>query len=251
MLLSIGALSKLSGVSVRALHHYDQMGLLHPSKTAESGYRYYDDAEVERLWQILFYRELDFPLKEIAAILSSPEFDRTRALQEHRALLEQKRERLDGLISLISNTLKGDKTNTMEQEFKPFDTGEIDAMREQFANEAKQRWGNTEAYRESVRREANRSKQDCAELTEKSGAIFAEFAGLVGTDPKDTRVQALVQRWQSFISEYYYPCTNDILAGLGTMYLADERFTNNMDRYGAGTAKLISDGIAVYCSKDK
>ena len=138
---SIGSLSKLSGVSIRALHHYDQIGLLQPSEVAQSGYRYYDDAAVERLWQILFYRELDFPLGEIAQILSSPAFDRNRALMEHRNLLLQKRERLNRLIELVSNAMKGE-TN---MEFKPFDTSEIDALREQYAEEAKARWGNTEA----------------------------------------------------------------------------------------------------------
>jgi len=250
MRLSIGALSRLSGVSVRALRHYDRIGLLHPGEVAESGYRYYGDAEVERLWQILFYRELDFPLKEIADILSAPDFDRVRALQEHRALLEQKRERLDGLISLVSNALKGETARKpMELEFKPFDTGEIDAMREQYAAEAKQRWGDTEAYRESARRESKRGEADQAKLMAESGTIFAGFAGLIGADPADARVQALVQRWQAFISESYYDCTNEILAGLGQMYAADERFRKNIDRYGAGTAKLMSAAIAVYCGK--
>jgi DNA-binding transcriptional MerR regulator len=95
---SIGALSRLSGVSVRALHHYDQIGLLHPCEVAKSGYRYYDGANVERLWQILFYRELGFSLRDIKTILSSPDFDRVRALEEHQTLLLQKRKRLDGLI---------------------------------------------------------------------------------------------------------------------------------------------------------
>ena len=147
---TIGALSKLSGVSIRALHYYDEIGLLHPSEIADSGYRYYDEKAVERLWQILFYRELDFPLSDIAEILASPEFDRARALEEHRTLLLQKRERLDGLITLVSNALKGETA----MEFKPFDTSKIDELRDQYAEEAKARWGNTDAYRESARRTA-------------------------------------------------------------------------------------------------
>ena len=240
---SIGALSKLSGVSIRALHHYDQIGLLRPSETADSGYRYYDDAAVERLWQILFYRELDVPLREIAQILSSPNFDRTRALSEHRALLEQKRDRLDRLITLVSNTLKGETT----MEFKPFDTGEIDKLREQYAAEAKARWGGSDAYRENEARESKRSKADQAQVFAQSGEIFAAFAGLVGTTPANAEVQSLVQRWQAFITANYYDCTNEILAGLGQMYVADVRFTQNIDRYGAGTAELMSQAIAIYC----
>ena len=245
MRLSIGALSRMSGVSVRALHHYDQIGLLHPSEIAESGYRYYDDAAVERLWQILFYRELDVPLRDIAEILCSPDFDRERALLEHRALLERKRERLDRLISLVSNALKGETT----MEFKPFDTSEIDALREQYAEEAKARWGNTEAYRESAMRTAKYTSEDFARIQEQSNALFCEFAALVGANPADTRVQALVQRWQTLISESYYTCTPEILECLGQMYVTDERFTKNLDQFGAGTAKLMSDAIAVYCAK--
>lgn len=247
MRLTIGALSRLSGVSIRALHHYDRIGLLRPSEIALSGYRYYDDAAIERLWQILFYRELEFPLREIAGILSAPNFSRERALQEHRALLEQKRERLDRLISLVSNALKGDTT----MEFKPFDSSEIDALREQYAEEAKARWGESEAYRESARRTAQYSGEDFARILEQSASVFREFAALVGTSPADARVQALVGRWQALISESYYFCTDEILENLGQMYVADERFTKNLDQFGTGTAKLMSDAIAVYCATKK
>ena len=245
MRLSIGSLSRLSGVSVRALHHYDQIGLLQPSEVARSGYRYYDDAAIERLWQILFYRELDFPLTDIGVILSSPAFDKNRAMKEHLNLLTQKRSRLDRLIELVSNAIKGETT----MEFKEFDNSEYDATREQYAEEAKTRWGNTEAYRESAKRAAKWTEADKARLEKESGEIFAAFATLVGTDPADARVQALVARWKAFIGESYYACTDEILAGLGQMYIADERFAKNLDRFGAGTAQLMSDAIAVYCKK--
>ena len=245
MRYSIGSLSKLSGVSIRALHHYDKLGLLRPSEVAQSGYRYYDDAAVEKLWQILFYRELDFPLNEIAEILTSPAFDRDRALTEHRNLLVQKRERLDRLIALVSNAMKGE-TN---MEFKPFDTSEIDALRNQYAEEAKARWGNTEAYRESTHRAAKWTPAEKAAMEAKSNEIFSAFAALAGSDPASAQAQALVSRWKAFISESYYDCTNEILAGLGQMYVADERFTKNIDKFGAGTAQLMSDAIAVYCKK--
>lgn len=245
MRLSIGSLSKLSGVSVRALHHYDQIGLLQPSEVAKSGYRYYDDAAIERLWQIMFYRELEFPLNEIGEILSSPAFDKNRALAEHRNLLTQKRARLDRLIELVSSAMKGETT----MEFKPFDNSAFEAQREQYAEEAKARWGNTQAYRESVKRAAQWTEADKARLQKESNEIFSGFAALVGTDPADERVQAMVKRWKAFISQSYYDCTNEILAGLGQMYLADERFMKNLDQFGAGTAKLMSDAIAAYCAK--
>ncbi len=245
MRYSIGSLSKLSGVSIRALHYYDKLGLLRPSEVAQSGYRYYDDAAVEKLWQILFFRELDFPLNEIAQILSSPAFDRDRALAEHRNLLMQKRERLDRLITLVSNAMKGE-TN---MEFKPFDTSEIDSLRNQYAEEAKARWGETETYRESAWRTAKYSPEDFARIQEQSNDLFREFAALVGVAPSDERVQALVKRWQALISESYYFCSDEILEGLGQMYVADERFTKNLDKFGAGTAQFMSDAIAAYCKK--
>ena len=245
MRLTIGALSKRSGVSIRALHHYDQIGLLHPSEVTNSGYRYYDDKAVERLWQILFYRELGFSLGDIREILSSPAFDRMRALTEHRTLLLQKRDRLDSLITLVSNAMKGEQT----MEFKPFDTSEIDGLRKQYAEEAKARWGETEAYRESAWRTAKYSDEDFTQIQAQSGALFSEFAALVGTNPADSRVQALVGRWQKLISESYYFCTDEILAGLGQMYVADERFTKNLDQFGVGTAQLMSDAIALYCGE--
>ena len=134
-------------------------------------------------------------------------------------------------------------------EFQPFDTSEIDALREQYAEEAKARWGNTEAYRESTKRAAKWTEADKARLQKQSDEIFSAFAALVGTGSADARVQALVTRWKAFISERYYNCTDEILAGMGQMYVADERFTKNIDKYGAGTAKLMSEAIAVYCGK--
>jgi hypothetical protein len=141
--------------------------------------------------------------------------------------------------------MKGEST----MEFKPFDTSEIDTLRNQYAEEAKARWGNTEAYRESAKRAAKWSEADKAAMEAKSGEIFSGFAALVGTDPADARVQAQVARWKAFINENYYDCTDEILAGLGQMYVADERFMSNIDNFGAGTARLMSDAIAVYCVK--
>lgn len=132
-------------------------------------------------------------------------------------------------------------------EFEPFDTSKIDALREQYAAEAKERWGESEAYQESARRDAGRTKADRDAIQQASEDVIRAFAALVGVNASDARVQSLVQRWQSFITAHYYNCTNEILAGLGQMYVADERFQNNLDAFGAGTAKLMSDAIAVYC----
>ena len=134
-------------------------------------------------------------------------------------------------------------------EFEPFDTSEIDALRNQYAEEAKARWGNTEAYRESTKRAAKWTDADVARFQKESGEIFSAFAALVGTDPASAEAQAQVSRWKAFISESYYACTVEILAGLGQMYVLDERFAKNLDQFGAGTAQFMSDAIAVYCKK--
>ena len=134
-------------------------------------------------------------------------------------------------------------------EFKPFDTSEIDSLRNQYAEEAKARWGNTEAYRESTRRAAKWTPAEKAALEAKSNEIFSAFAALVGSDPASAQAQALVSRWKAHISANYYECTDEILAGLGQMYVLDERFTKNLDKFGVGTAQLMSDAIAVYCKK--
>ncbi len=248
MTCSIGELSKRSGVSIRALRHYDAIGLLRPSAIAASGYRYYDDAAIERLWQILFYRELGFPLGEIAAILDAPGFDCARALHAHKTLLEHKRAHLDGLIALVLQAIEKNEKGERYMEFTPFDTGKIDELRARYAEEAKARWGGTEAYRESMRREAGYTKEDRARMQAEAEAIFRGFAALAGTDPASDCVQALVTRWQAYISASYYECTDEILADLGQMYVSDERFSESIDRYGAGTAKLMSEAIAAYCA---
>jgi hypothetical protein len=165
-----------------------------------------------------------------------------RALEEHQTLLLQKRKRLDGLIDLVSNALKGERN----MEFQPFDTSKIDELREQYATEAKARWGESDAYRESTRREATRTEDEQEQIEAQSADIFRAFAALVGERASDARVQSLVRRWQAFITEHYYPCTNEILSGLGQMYVADERFRASIDSFGDGTARLVSDAIATY-----
>lgn len=241
MRLSVSEMAKLCGVSVRTLHYYDQIGLLHPETTADSGYRWYGAAEVERMQQILFFRELDFSLREIAVILSDPHYDRRQALRDQKELLTRKRDRLDGLISALEAQLKGET----RMEFEKFDTANID----RYAAEVKERWGGTDAYRESQERTAKYTRADFDAQQKEADAIFARFAALRSTSPAAPEVQALVREWQDFITDHYYTCTKEILAGLGQMYTADERFRRNLDRHGEDTADFISRAIAVYCGQ--
>lgn len=245
MLLTVKQVAVQTGVSVRTLHYYDEIGLLSPTRTTEAGYRLYGAEALERLQQILFLKELDFPLAEIRAILDDPSFDRTQAMRRHRELLLLERARLDRLIRLVENNLKGET----DMDFESFDRSEIEAARRQYAEEAEARWGGSEAYRQSQERTGRYGKEDWAQIGSESERIFQAFAQLRGEAPESPAAQRLVGEWKAHISRHYYDCTDEILAGLGEMYTADPRFTKNIDRYGAGTAQLIRDAIRVYCGK--
>lgn len=245
MKMRINEIARLTGVSVRTLHYYDEIGLLKPACVDKwNGYRFYDEKSLERMQEILFYRELDFPLKAISEILSAPDYNKTEALRKQRQLLILKKERLERLIEAIESAEKGEVT----MNFDVFDNSEFEAVREKYAEEAKEKWGSTDAYKESVRKTADYSKEKCTEVNSKMEALMKEFADCMkgGAKPSDSSAQALVKMWQAFISENYYECTNEILAGLGEMYSADERFAENIDRFGKGTAEFMTEAIRIY-----
>ena len=237
--------ARLAGVTERTLRYYDRIGLLHPSGMTEGGYRIYDEQTMSRLQQILFFRELGFPLVQIREIMDSPDYDMHDALRRHRSLLIAERDRLSGLIELAERTLKGEN----DMSFDAFDRSAIDRERDAYAREARERWGGTQAYAESEKKTAGYDKAQWTSIQQEADGIFSAFAALRGREPDDPDVQRLVERWQAHITAHYYACTKEILAGLGQMYTADERFTQSIDRAGAGTAQLMSDAIAVYCTK--
>lgn len=246
MSFTISATAKLAGVSVRTLHYYDEIGLLSPSEVvSETGYRYYDELALNRLQQILFYRELDFSLKDIVKIMNAPDYKKEEALMRQKELLKLKRKRLDKLIRLLDANLKGD--NTMS--FKEFDMSAIEEARSKYASEVKEKWGSTDAYAQSNERTAKYSKEDWAKVMNESDSIMKDFSKHIGEAPASEVVQKLVEEWRNFINKSYYDCTAEILAGLGKMYVADERFMNNIDKFGEGTALLMSEAIKVYCNK--
>lgn len=245
MSLSISKTAKLTGVSVRTLHYYDEIGLLSPSMVSETGYRYYDDLALERLQQILFYRELDFSLKDIAEIMNTSEYKKEDALKRQRELLKLKRKRIDKLIGLLDANLKG--VDTMS--FKEFDMSPIEEAKAKYADEVKARWGSTDAYAQTAAKTKKYSKDDWAEISSKSNEIMKEFSKLVKESPASAPVQELVEKWRTFIRESYYDCTKEILAGLGEMYVADERFMMNINKFGDGTAELMNQAIGIYCAK--
>ena len=233
MKMHIKEFAEFTGVSVRTLHYYDEIGLLPPAFVDRStGYRFYDEDSLLRMQEILFYRELDFSLKSIGEILSSPNYDKTKALKEQKHLLSLKKERLERLISAIDGAMKG------ENVMKAFNNSEF----EKYKMEAKEKWGKTEAYQEYEKRSKGEASAD--DLM----AVFSEFGALLGTDPAAEQVQAKVAKLQQFITDHYYTCTKQILQGLGQMYVADERFKENIDRAGGpGTAEFAHQAIEIYC----
>ena len=243
--MKISEVAKLSGVTVRTLHYYDEIGLLKPSDTTEAGYRVYSNKDLETLQQILFFRELDFPLNEIKEIMINPNYNKNEALNKHKELLIEKRKRIDGLIALINKTIKGD--NIMS--FKEFDMTEIEATKRKYAKEVKERYGKTDAYKEYEVKTKNYDKDKWNGINSEANEIFKAFADNKDKAPESEEVQELVKRWQNHITKNYYNCTKEILASLGIMYVNDERFKENIDKSGEGTAEFMSRAIEVYCNK--
>ena len=242
MKMQIKEFADFTGVSVRTLHYYDEIGLLMPAFVDKTtGYRFYDEKSFLRMQEILFYRELDFPLKRIEEILSSPNYDKSKALNEQKQLLLLKKERLERLISAIDSAVKG------ENVMAAFDNSEF----EKHKAEARERWGKTDAYKEHAERTKNYSGQKWNDLAADLEQIMAAFADCMneGAAPDSDAAQGLVKLLQSHITENYYNCTNEILAGLGQMYVADERFKSNIDKHAEGTAAFICEAIKIYCRK--
>lgn len=239
-MIGIGELTKNTGLSARTLRYYDEIGLLKPTETTEAGYRLYDGQATQRLSAILFYRELGFSLGDIADILDAPDFDRAEALRAHRRLLIEKRNRLNALIRLT------EKTVWEENDMKAFDETDIRETERRYAAEAEQRWGKNPAYRE-YRERAERTDDAEREVAQaEMDALIRAFGEAMDESPASKRVQTLVERWQKHITEHYYTCTKPILRGLGELYVGDERFTANLDRYRDGTAKFMSEAIRIY-----
>lgn len=241
---SVSEAAKCAGISVRTLHYYDSIGLLCPSEVTDAGYRYYDDDAMSRLQQILFFRELEFSLHDIADILSRPDYDQTEILRRHRTLLQLKRDRLDALIELVDSTIGG---NPMKH--KPYT--DIHAAKQAYAKEAAQRWGKTDAYAESQKKHAAYTDEKENAIQREAEEIFSSFAAHMDHAPSEPVVQQLVQRWRDHITAHHYNCTVQILSGLGMMYVADERFAENLNRFGDGNAQFMSDAIAYYCAHNQ
>lgn len=232
--------SEACGVSVRTLHYYDEIGLLKPSFVDDwTGYRYYDENSLLRMQEIMFYRELDFSLKNISQIITSPNYDKEKALSQQKKLLILKKERLEKLISSIDDAMKGKVIMNV------FDNSKF----ENYKDEVREKWGNTKAYAEYAEKSKNYGEDKFSAMSGEMAEIFGRFnlamknSAIAGSD----EVQGLVKELQDYITLNFYTCTKEILCGLGQMYVLDERFKNNIDKAGEGTAEFISEAIKIYC----
>jgi DNA-binding transcriptional MerR regulator len=244
MAFTVGELAKLTGVTVRTLHHYDEIGLVRPSGRSAGGYRLYDDSDVLRLQQVLLHRELGLPLEQIAAVLDAPGFARAEALRAQRAALVEKRDRLDGMLAAVDAALRLEegtidmKDQDVKSMFEGFDHA-------QYEEEAKQRWGGTDAYKESARRTKQYGKPEWEQIRGEAEAIYARLAELMaeGASPDDARCKGVVEAHRAHIDRWFYPCSKEMHVNLAEMYVSDPRFTANLDKVGPGFARFLRDAI--------
>lgn len=238
---TVKEVSRLTGVSVRTLHHYDDIGLLKPAKVTDAGYRLYDEDSLKRLQSILLFRELEFPLKEIRMILESPDFDEREAIEKQVGMLELKRRHLDDLISFAREIMT---TGVRKMDFSVFDETKL----KEYQAEAKSRWGKTEAYKEYEKRVSAGETGDYSADAKEMMCIFKEAGRIRELSPGSDEAQSLAEKLRRFITEHYYNCTLEIFGGLGKMYVADERMKRNIDNAGgAGTAEFAAKAIEIYC----
>ena len=243
-MMTIHEVSRLAGVSIRTLQYYDKIGLLRPSWHTDAGYRLYGDADLERLQQILLFRELEFPLKDIRAVMDSPGFDRVKAIDQQIELLTLKKEHIENLLQL-ARTMKQSGGNVME--FKAFDKSKLD----EYARQAKAQYGSTPEYQEFEERAKDRAEDDSAFVT-RFMQLFQEAGKMRTLDPASSEAQDLVKRLQNFITENMYTCSDEVLSGLGRMYSAGGEFTKNIDSWGGeGTGAFVDAAIQIYCAGKK
>lgn len=244
MSLTVSQVARLAGVSVRALHHYDEIGLLQPSGRSEAGYRLYEQPDLQRLQQVLFFKELGFPLEEITRIVKDKAFDLRAALLMQRQLLTDRATRAQALVRAVDAALESLEKGTVmtkEEMFEVF--GDFDPAK--YEDEARERWGNTEAYKESARRTARYTKKDWQQIKAEGEAIQRELAaqleaGRAATEPA---VMELAERHRAYITRWFYPCSHELHRGLGELYVNDPRFTANIDKLRAGLAEFTRDAF--------
>ncbi|KZE39862.1 MerR family transcriptional regulator [Bhargavaea cecembensis] len=242
MLRKVKEVAELTGISIRTLHHYDRIGLLSPEQVTEAGYRQYSDRDLETLQQILFFRELGFQLKRIGEILKSPEFDREEALLLQREALLEKRARLDRMIGTLEKTIqdaKGEIEMTDKEKFEGFDF-----TNNPYEDEARRRWGD-EAVDRSNQALANMGPEGQKQTGEQMEALFRKLAAMRNQDPDSEEVQQAIGEWHAFLNSMGHTYSPEAFKGLGQLYIQDERFTRNMDKFGDGFARFMAEAMGI------
>lgn len=244
---TIKEIADLAGVTTRTLRYYDEIGLFCPTHTGHNGYRYYDQLSLLRLQQILFFRELDVPLKDIQRIMSRPDFNLLAALEKHRASLRSRVDRLEELIHTVDQTIatiKGESKMTAEDYFNGFDETK-------YEEEARERWGDTPQYAQSQSRWASYSKEQKEEIKAKGARLTVR---MVGEDPNtsadDPDVQAAIGEYHAYLNKYFYSCDVEFLRGLADMWVDDPRFAINYEQIREGGAVFVRHAVHIYCDRN-
>lgn len=247
---TVGEISRLTGVSVRTLHHYDEIGLVPAGERSESGYRLYGPAEVARLQEVLFFKELGLGLDEIKRMIEQSDYARASALRRQRTLLEAKAEHLIGMIEAIDHTLDAETKGTpMSNEDMLGVFGDFDPSEHE--QEARERWGHSDAFKESTRRTAGYGVKDWQQMGRESDEIDLALVALMdaGVDPGAPEAMDLAERHRAHITKWFYECTYEIHTGLGQMYVTDPRFQERIDQAGEGLAAYLSEAIAANATR--
>jgi len=247
---SVGQVAGFAGVTVRTLHHYDEIGLLVPGERTHAGHRRYGDADLDRLQQILFYRELGFPLEEVAALLDDPDADPRVHLRRQHELLTARIERLQRMAAAVEHAMEARAMGinlTPEERFEVF--GDKDP--EAHAEEAERRWGGTEQYAESQRRVARYTKDDWKRMQAEVASWGERYVALMaeGEEPSGERAMDMAEEHRQHISNWFYECSYDIHRGLGGMYVSDERFKEFYDSMRPGLAEHLRDAITANAAR--
>ena len=242
-MMTVKEMADRSHSSVRTLHHYDAIGLLKPTVVTEAGYRLYDDGALERLYLILLFRELGFPLKKIKGILDAPDYDRNRILEQQAALLKAKAEHLQNRIHLVNGIrLMGVKY----LEFDNWDPKKID----EYQSQAQALYGKTDAWQQWQSKRSSRSPEQSKQVNGQVMDFFVRLGKLKELPPESDEVQAWVRSLQEFFTENFYDCTKPILRGLGEIYAGGGSMTENIDASGGkGTGEFAKKAIDIYCGK--
>lgn len=247
MAMRVKEVAELVGVSVRTLHYYDEIGLLTPDSTTESGYRLYSDDNLDTLQQILFFRELGFSLKEIKRILGSPSFNRQEALIMHRKMLRKKRDQLDKMLGTIDKTikhLKGELEMANEEKFRGFDFSH-----NPYEEEARKIWGD-KTVDDSNTKMAGMSEDKQRALVEEMESIYRRLATLRHGPPESDEAQAAIKAWYDLLNANFSTYSPETFKTLGQMYVDDERFTESIDRFGKGLAVFMRNAMAVFADRN-